>query len=98
MIPGLLYLIIYCNLYYRDFLSFALLMSLLREAEKCLANQKFHSALNAFITPLQESAQWRDRVKDADMRREQGTAIDQSTYLQLTDSFQRSPNPISTGD
>lgn len=47
-------------------------MSLLREAEKCIANQKAHAALNAFITPLRCSGSWLDRVKDADRRREQG--------------------------
>lgn len=47
-------------------------MSLLREAEKCIANQKAHSALNAFITPLRSSGPWLDRVRDADCRKEQG--------------------------
>ncbi|KAE8140375.1 amidase signature enzyme [Aspergillus pseudotamarii] len=47
-------------------------MSLLREAEKCIANQKSHVALNAFITALQPSGQWREQVKDADLRTEQG--------------------------
>ncbi|KAJ5454224.1 Glutamyl-tRNA(Gln) amidotransferase subunit A [Penicillium daleae] len=46
-------------------------MSLLREAERCLANQHAH-VLNAFITPLPRSGQWLDRVKEADQRREQG--------------------------
>lgn len=46
-------------------------MSLLREAEKCLANQKAHAALNAFITPLRSSGPWLDRVRDADRRGEQ---------------------------
>ncbi|KAF9885138.1 Trimeric GatFAB AmidoTransferase(AdT) complex subunit, partial [Aspergillus nanangensis] len=44
-------------------------MSLLREAERCLANQKTHAALNAFITTLQPSAH---SVKQADHRREMG--------------------------
>ncbi|KAL1965436.1 hypothetical protein VTN77DRAFT_5692 [Rasamsonia byssochlamydoides] len=50
-------------------------MSLLREAEKCLANQKAYAGLNAFITPLaaQRSASWLDRVRDADARRENGS-------------------------
>ncbi|PGH02667.1 glutamyl-tRNA(Gln) amidotransferase subunit A, mitochondrial [Blastomyces parvus] len=49
-------------------------MSLLREAEKCLANQKTYASLNAFITPLHHAgpAPWRDRVRDADVRRERG--------------------------
>ena len=47
-------------------------MSLLREAEKCIANQKAHSALKAFITPLRSSGPWLDRVRDADCRKEQG--------------------------
>jgi hypothetical protein len=47
-------------------------MSLLREAEKCLANQSVHSALNAFVSPLHAAGQWRDRVREADLRREQG--------------------------
>lgn len=55
-------------------------MSLLREAERCLANQKLHSALNAFITPLQNSEQWLGRAKDADFRREQGKDIDVNHY------------------
>ncbi|KAJ5633049.1 Glutamyl-tRNA(Gln) amidotransferase subunit A [Penicillium lividum] len=46
-------------------------MSLLREAEKCIANQHAHG-LNAFITLLPRAGQWLDRVKDADRRREQG--------------------------
>ncbi|KLJ07734.1 aspartyl-tRNA(Asn)/glutamyl-tRNA (Gln) amidotransferase subunit A [Blastomyces silverae] len=49
-------------------------MSLLREAEKCLANQKTYASLNAFITPLHHAGlgSWRDRVRDADARRERG--------------------------
>ena len=47
-------------------------MSILREAEKCLANQKTYANLNAFITPLQHSRSWRDRVKDADARMDKG--------------------------
>ncbi|GAB1212022.1 hypothetical protein ATERTT37_001149 [Aspergillus terreus] len=49
-------------------------MSLLREAERCLANQTSHAVLNAFITtlPAASGSSWLDRVKDADRRREQG--------------------------
>ncbi|KAJ5692038.1 Glutamyl-tRNA(Gln) amidotransferase subunit A [Penicillium macrosclerotiorum] len=46
-------------------------MSLLREAERCLAKQHAHG-LNSFITPLPRAGQWLDRVKEADQRREQG--------------------------
>ncbi|KAE8352689.1 amidase signature domain-containing protein [Aspergillus coremiiformis] len=48
-------------------------MSLLREAERCVANQKSHVALNAFITALQPSGQWREQVKNAALRTKQGT-------------------------
>lgn len=47
-------------------------MSLLREAERCIANQHAHS-LNTFITPLPRAGQWLDRVKEADRRKEQGS-------------------------
>lgn len=47
-------------------------MSLLREAEKCLANQGSHAALNALITTLHQSGQWLERVRDADARRTRG--------------------------
>lgn len=47
-------------------------MSLLREAEKCLANQKTFANLNAFITPLERSTSWRERLRDADARRTSG--------------------------
>ncbi|KAK2802448.1 Trimeric GatFAB AmidoTransferase(AdT) complex subunit [Onygenales sp. PD_10] len=47
-------------------------MSLLREAEKCLANQKTYASLNAFITPLQQAGPWRERVRDAEVRAEKG--------------------------
>ncbi|KAJ5118501.1 hypothetical protein N7448_010208 [Penicillium atrosanguineum] len=46
-------------------------MSLLREAEKYIANQHAHG-FNTFITPLPRAGQWLDRVKQADKRREQG--------------------------
>ncbi|EED14204.1 glutamyl-tRNA amidotransferase, A subunit, putative [Talaromyces stipitatus ATCC 10500] len=48
-------------------------MSLLREAEKCIANQKLFTELNAFITPLQSLGSYADRIRDADVRRENGT-------------------------
>ncbi|KAL2001775.1 hypothetical protein VTN02DRAFT_1238 [Thermoascus thermophilus] len=47
-------------------------MSLLREAERCLASQKTYAGLNAFITPLQASRQWLERVREADARTERG--------------------------
>jgi hypothetical protein len=47
-------------------------MSLLREAEKCIANQKLFTELNAFITPLQSLGTYADRIRDADIRRENG--------------------------
>jgi aspartyl-tRNA(Asn)/glutamyl-tRNA(Gln) amidotransferase subunit A len=48
-------------------------MSVLLEAEKIVANQSSHLALNAFITPLRRNAgRWQDQVKDADLRWEQG--------------------------
>ncbi|KAK2810491.1 hypothetical protein FQN50_002980 [Emmonsiellopsis sp. PD_5] len=47
-------------------------MSLLREAEKCLANQKTYASLNAFITPLQQAGSWREKVRDAEVRAERG--------------------------
>ena len=50
-------------------------MSLLRQAEKCLANQKAHSSLNAFVSPLRDSRQWVNRVKDTDLRTKQGMDI-----------------------
>ncbi|KAB8228225.1 glutamyl-tRNA(Gln) amidotransferase subunit HER2 [Aspergillus alliaceus] len=46
-------------------------MSLLREAERCIANQNFYVTLNAFITALSPSGHWRERVQDADRRIEQ---------------------------
>ncbi|KAJ5407019.1 hypothetical protein N7465_008303 [Penicillium sp. CMV-2018d] len=46
-------------------------MSLLREAEKCVANQYAHG-FNAFITPLARAGSWLDRVKEADVRKEEG--------------------------
>ncbi|KAL2833672.1 amidase signature domain-containing protein [Aspergillus cavernicola] len=48
-------------------------MSLLLEAERYVANQSSHLALNAFITPLpRRSSRWQDQVKHADLRRAQG--------------------------
>ncbi|CDM34923.1 hypothetical protein DTO013E5_3176 [Penicillium roqueforti] len=46
-------------------------MSLLREAERCVANQ-YTRGLNAFITPLLREGPWLDRVKEADVRKEEG--------------------------
>ncbi|CAG8898497.1 unnamed protein product [Penicillium egyptiacum] len=46
-------------------------MSLLREAERCVANQYAHG-FNAFITPLSRAGPWLDRVKEADVRKEEG--------------------------
>lgn len=48
-------------------------MSLLREAEKCIANQKLFAELNAFITPLKSLDSFADRIRDADGRRQNGT-------------------------
>ncbi|CRG88710.1 aspartyl-tRNA(Asn)/glutamyl-tRNA (Gln) amidotransferase subunit A [Talaromyces islandicus] len=48
-------------------------MSLLREAERCIANQTRFLELNSVITPLQSSAAWVQRVRDADVRRENGS-------------------------
>ncbi|KAL4868942.1 hypothetical protein BDV12DRAFT_168641 [Aspergillus spectabilis] len=48
-------------------------MSLLLEAERYIANQSSHLALNAFITPLRrQSGRWHDQAKDADLRGKQG--------------------------
>lgn len=49
-------------------------MSLLREAERCVANQ-YTRGLNAFITPLLREGPWLDRVKEADVRKEEGSNI-----------------------
>ncbi|PYH96183.1 amidase signature enzyme [Aspergillus ellipticus CBS 707.79] len=49
-------------------------MSLLREAERCIANQGTHATLNAFITTRQHSGPWLQRVRDAETRRTQGTS------------------------
>lgn len=46
-------------------------MSLLREAERFIANQHAQG-FNAFITPLPRAGRWLDRVKEADRRTEQG--------------------------
>ncbi|KAJ5487974.1 hypothetical protein N7530_002274 [Penicillium desertorum] len=46
-------------------------MSLLREAERCVANQYAHG-FNAFITPLSRAGPWLDRVKEADVRKQEG--------------------------
>ncbi|PYH44642.1 glutamyl-tRNA(Gln) amidotransferase subunit HER2 [Aspergillus saccharolyticus JOP 1030-1] len=47
-------------------------MSLLREAERCVANQSSCSSLNALISSWHQSCQWLDRVNKADSRRAQG--------------------------
>lgn len=62
-------------------------MSLLREAEKCLANQKAYAGLNAFITPLQRSGSWLDRVRDADARRESGATNSVGDSLNILTVF-----------
>ncbi|WEW59477.1 Trimeric GatFAB AmidoTransferase(AdT) complex subunit [Emydomyces testavorans] len=49
-------------------------MSLLREAERCLVNQKTFAGLNAFITPLDRVGSRIERVKDADARRQRGAS------------------------
>lgn len=61
-------------------------MSLLREAEKCIANQKLFTELNAFITPLQSLGSYADRLRDADARRENGIRLSNSlsNYRLLT--------------
>jgi aspartyl-tRNA(Asn)/glutamyl-tRNA(Gln) amidotransferase subunit A len=59
-------------------------MSLLLEAEKLVANQSSHLALNAFITPLRRDVgRWQGRVKDADLRREQGMLSIERATLRL---------------
>jgi aspartyl-tRNA(Asn)/glutamyl-tRNA(Gln) amidotransferase subunit A len=55
-------------------------MSLLREAERCVANQYAHG-LNAFITPLSRAGPWLDRVKEADVRKEEGSNIGLTSTL-----------------
>lgn len=66
-------------------------MSLLREAEKCIANQKLFTELNAFITPLQSLGTYADRIRDADVRRENGmylanrAAVDTYQILKFDD-------------
>ncbi|KAI5299317.1 Trimeric GatFAB AmidoTransferase(AdT) complex subunit, partial [Ascosphaera atra] len=49
-------------------------MSLIREAERCLANQRTYANLNALIKPLQVAGAWRDRVAEADARGEKGAS------------------------
>ncbi|KAJ5219759.1 Glutamyl-tRNA(Gln) amidotransferase subunit A [Penicillium chermesinum] len=46
-------------------------MSLLREAERCIANQYVQN-LNSFITPLPRTGSWKARVQEADQRADQG--------------------------
>lgn len=55
-------------------------MSFLREAEKCLLNQKTFASLNAFITPLERSATWREQAQAADHRHGKGE-INTSLYF-----------------
>lgn len=57
-------------------------MSLLREAERCVANQYSHN-FNAFITPIARAGQWLDRVKEADERKERGTIITIASHSRL---------------
>jgi hypothetical protein len=47
-------------------------MSVVREAKKCFARQRTFANLNAFITPLPDSSSWRNRVKNAEARRDKG--------------------------
>ncbi|KAI5301997.1 Trimeric GatFAB AmidoTransferase(AdT) complex subunit, partial [Ascosphaera pollenicola] len=47
-------------------------MSLVREAERCLANRTAYAKLNAFIAPPQQAESWRGRVAEAEARRETG--------------------------
>src|SRR6266498_1719373 len=51
-------------------------MSLLRQAEQYVLNQKTHVSLNAFISPFfkQNNQRWLDRLVDADKRRQNGTS------------------------
>lgn len=51
-------------------------MSLLIEAERYVANQSSHIALNSFVTPLRRHAgRWHDQAKEADSRQRQGMAL-----------------------
>jgi aspartyl-tRNA(Asn)/glutamyl-tRNA(Gln) amidotransferase subunit A len=51
-------------------------MSLVIEAERYVANQSAHIALNSFVTPLRRHAgRWHDQAKEADSRRGQGMAL-----------------------
>ncbi|THC97460.1 hypothetical protein EYZ11_003048 [Aspergillus tanneri] len=69
-------------------------MSLLREAERCIAKQKSQVALNAFITTLRPSGQWLERVRDAEIRREKGeNAIMCPDLSVLTSADRCSPYP-----
>ena len=56
-------------------------MSLLRGAQKCLANQKVHKALNAFVSPRGQSALIQERtwdLRDPDKRQDGGASIEES--------------------
>jgi hypothetical protein len=65
-------------------------MSLLREAERCVANQYTHN-FNAFITPLARAGQWLDRVKEADERKEQGSNARHTIHFKANGN-QETPN------
>lgn len=67
-------------------------MSLLRQAGICLANQKLYAGLNAFITPLEASERWLDRVKDADFRQLKGTFSGSKLEILYIDAGQRFRN------
>lgn len=57
-------------------------MSLLRRAEKCLANQQVHRLLNAFVYPRDEGTWIQEHtwdLRDADTRRDGGTSIKESS-------------------
>lgn len=54
-------------------------MSLLRRAEKCLANQQVHKLLNAFVCPRDQGTLIEEQnLLDADQRRDGGWFIKQS--------------------
>jgi aspartyl-tRNA(Asn)/glutamyl-tRNA(Gln) amidotransferase subunit A len=59
-------------------------MSLLRQAEQCILNQKTHASLNAFISPFfkQKDRRWLDRLKQAEERKQNGVPTTNETLLQ----------------
>lgn len=69
-------------------------MSLLREAERCLANQATHASLNAFISPTRSSGPWRERVAEADARHQKGTVIRTIHDLVLTFETAAARSPL----